>query len=171
MNTKFMLSLALVAAFGLSACKSVEVDSNGTIANEYISALNEFEGSFGGTLLITYSGSEQRASQTVTKNFKLNLNSIGNRPVLKSNTDILGAGCGSRIGKLLALEVGGAWDYIAKFEFSPGACADRANGKYVLLYGKKNRALFTLKKDHYQSQGPGHLGSVSVEYRSNIKRL
>lgn len=171
MNNKFMLSLALLAAFGLSACKSVEVDPNGTIANEYISALSQFEGNFGGKLLITYSGSESRAAQTVTKNFALDLNSVGNRPVLRSNTDILGAGCGSRIGKLVALEIGGAWDYIAKFQFNPGACADRVNSSYVVLYGKKNNALFVLRKDRYQAQRPGRSESVTVEYRSRLKRI
>lgn len=171
MKQKLFVTLATLCALGLSACKSVDVDSNGAIANEYVSTLNNYEGSYAGSLLITRSNEIGTTSRIVSKNFKLTLNNVGNRPLLGSNLDILGAGCGSKIGKLLSLQVGGAWDFVAQFDFNPGACAELATGNYVTVYGNKNKALFVLKKDAYQTSLPGRTGTETLKYQSNLKKL
>jgi hypothetical protein len=171
MTNKFLSTLAVLCAVGLSACKSVEVDNTGAIAGDYATAMNSFDGTYGGTLLISYSSNANKASQLLSKNFKLNLDTVGKRPTLTSNLDILGAGCGSSIGKLVSLEVGGAWDFVARFAFDAGNCADRVDADYVVVFGNEKKALFTLKKDRYQNQLPGRSANVTVEYRSSLKKL
>ncbi|MEO5668605.1 MAG: hypothetical protein ABIR96_11140 [Bdellovibrionota bacterium] len=170
MNTNIFVTLAALGALGLSACKAVEVDSNGAIPNHYVSSLEQFEGTYSGNLKISYSANASAQPLALSKNFKVALSSVGNRPVISTNIDVLGAACGSSVGKLVSLEVGGAWDFIAKFAFDPGTCADRASGRYVVFYGSEKNALVTLYRDSRMSNRPGQT-SVTSEYRASLKKL
>jgi hypothetical protein len=152
----------------LSSCKAVEVDSTGAISSKYISQVDALAGSYEGTLRLVSSPS---GGSIPLEAVTLELTRDGNRPLLLSDIDLLGDGCNSQIGKLLSLDVGGVWNAVASFDFDPGRCGDRADGRRAVLYLRsKGDALFTIFKDVSHSRRPSR-PDTRREYRANLKRL
>lgn len=124
-----------VSAFALSACDSAQVDSTGAISQDLAKDMDAYVGTYSGRLvkLVGNLGS------VVNPNIQVELSRAGNRPVLTSNTDLLGEGCGSSIGKLLTLKAGDLfWDAQATFEFNPGQCEKLARGRTVTVRANRS---------------------------------
>ena len=98
-------------AMGISACKEIKIQ-NGQIPNEYMNEARQVVG--------TYQGTVGRQATTVT------IELIGNYLIVSATPDILGGSCGSQIGDLLSVLVGGRSGsyYVerATLAFNPNNC-------------------------------------------------
>jgi hypothetical protein len=162
---KYFLRASLAAALLIfTACKSVAVDPGGGIPDADVPYADAAIGTYQGQLRIFGD------PKVIIADYRLTATMLGNRPLLSASQDLLGTDCQSRIGKLMTLEVGGAWDVIASFAFDPGNCPERAAGRQVVFYADRNgRSLFTLFKR--QISGSGRLPPKIIEYRASLAKI
>lgn len=166
-NRVISLFLTASALISLSACKDISVDPTGAVPSAVASNLVSYKGAYQGTL---YVRSSQSLNQIVQNNFTVRFDVAGDRPVVTTDTDILGKGCGSSIGKLLNVTTGGAWQAIATFEFNPGACSKLAQGRTAVFYVRNERAFLTIKKDSLPSGSTPSEGPNERDYRVDLSK-
>jgi hypothetical protein len=160
----FQVLVMTVAVSLFASCKSVVVDPSGGIPDEDIPYAKVAIGSYQGPLRIF------GTPVIVIRDLVLSITLQGNRPILSASPDLLGPGCQSSIGQLQTLEVGGAWDAIASFEFDPGLCAQRAQGRRVVFYINRNgQALFTLLKKDLPASG--RRPPSTIELRASLRKV
>ncbi len=128
----FICAIAMMCAFGLTACKTVSVDENGAVSPVVLTHLQQYVGIYSGKLILKDS-LDMFADKVLNSRFSVLLSLQGNRPVLTPNADILGHGCGSKIGKLKMLDLDGGWDVTGTFKFDPGRCVSATSGREVLF--------------------------------------
>jgi len=167
---RILASLVVVLSV---ACQQLPVSSDGALPAEAMGRLTGLVGTYSGALQL-HSG-RSRAT-LLSPNFAINLELQGNKPVLVANQDILGAGCDSSIGKLVGLQLGGAWDVVASFEFDAGNCPELAHSRHggtrhLTIYAQQDgeRVLMTLyKKSASFGSRPRH--RETFEYRSRLRK-
>lgn len=127
-------SLSIGLILGLSACDSAQVDPSGAVSQDLAKDMDAYLGTYSGKLVkrVGHTG------RVVNADFRLEFSRVDNRPVLKSDSDLIGEGCGSSIGKLLTLQTGGLWDALATFEFNPGQCEKNVRGRKLVVRANSN---------------------------------
>jgi hypothetical protein len=165
---KRVVTLSLVfAVSGLSGCKNVDVDSTGALPSDIVTSLVSYRGLYQGEL---YLKSSQSMNEVLQKDFSIDFDIQGDRPVITPRTDILGSECGSKIGRLLNVTVGGIWKAIATFEFNPGHCASKAQGRTATVYVNDNKVVLSIKKDIFSHMGPHGNNSDAREYSASLRK-
>lgn len=168
MKKLFVFLFICIGTTGLVGCKNVAVDSTGAVPADVAADLTSYRGSYQGILYIK---STQSLNEILNKDFVVDFDVRGDRPVISSREDILGKGCDSKIGNLSGVTVGGIWKAIATFEFDPGKCGNKATGRVANIYIGDDKIYLTIQKDVLPAMGSRGGTKNSREYTVSLKKI
>jgi hypothetical protein len=157
------MTLGCLVAMG---CKEVKI-SNGKIPDEQIHRfLKPYEGSFVGTVKTK---SLTTASEGFQTKLLFSIDERDHKVMVKSESDLVADGCNSKIGNLKSIEFHGDGNsgdlYYAVFDFDPGACARKVQGREAVFYFgnmiSESDVTFFITKEH-KIMGPRNYQTLEI---------